>query len=489
MMRRFLSCSFVIFCAFIHNANVQKIPTIGIIGAGISGTSTAHFMRELFGDEAKIDIYEKNNVGGRLATVSIGDHEYEVGGAIIHPKNMYMVNFTKILGLDQRSHAGGTLGIWNGEEVVVKTSKYKVVAMAQLLWRYGMDIYNIQNWVQTELMNDFMKIYDIQAGGHAYTSVTDLLAAMNPKFVDYLSITIKDLMKKEGYSDKFINEMVMGALRTNYGQTTDVPAFVGVVSMAGVDDGLWSVKGGNKKVPELLVKHAKANVIEGEVKVVRLVEEDPPLYEIDYKCKNCASANEIKTREYDILVVAKPLHPDINSIKFEGFTTEIKNFPHKYHVLTTTMIKGSPNATYFGLNSPDDFPTELLTGSDKIHFNSIGKQKSVNDVDGTSVYKVFTNTPLDKEKVKTYFNSEDDLRMVFWRSYPEYDFKADSLPPFVLHDKIYYVNAIELAASAMEMSVLSAKNVALLAHHHWTGNLDKIDEPFDIKGAADKTEL
>lgn len=73
----------------------------------------------------------------------------------------------------------------------------------------------------------YFRIYDIQAGGHAYTSVTDLLAAMNPKFVDYLSITIKDLMKKEGYSDKFINEMVMGALRTNYGQTTDVPAFVG----------------------------------------------------------------------------------------------------------------------------------------------------------------------------------------------------------------------------------------------------------------------
>ena len=56
-------------------------------------------MRELFGGDAKIDIYEKRNVGGRLATVSIDDFEYEVGGAIIHPKNMYMVNFTKILGL------------------------------------------------------------------------------------------------------------------------------------------------------------------------------------------------------------------------------------------------------------------------------------------------------------------------------------------------------------------------------------------------------
>jgi prenylcysteine oxidase/farnesylcysteine lyase len=77
--------------------------------------------------------------------------------------------------------------------------------------------------------------------------------------------------------------------------------------MAGVEDGLWSVKGGNKKIPELLVKKAKANLIEGEVTIVRMVDEDEPTYEIDYKCKNCDNKNEIKTREYDIVVVATPL--------------------------------------------------------------------------------------------------------------------------------------------------------------------------------------
>jgi len=54
-------------------------------------------MRELFGDEAKIDLYERYNVGGRLATITIDNWEYEVGGTIIHPKNTYMVNFTHIL--------------------------------------------------------------------------------------------------------------------------------------------------------------------------------------------------------------------------------------------------------------------------------------------------------------------------------------------------------------------------------------------------------
>ena len=51
---------------------------------------------------------------------------------------------------------------------------------------------------------------------------------MSPKFVKYMSLSVKELFKKEGYSDRFIDELVMGAMKTNYGQTTDIPAFVGL---------------------------------------------------------------------------------------------------------------------------------------------------------------------------------------------------------------------------------------------------------------------
>lgn len=71
----------------------------GIVGGGIGGTSTAYFLRQLFGKNAKIDIFEKKQVGGRLVTTNIGDNEIEAGGTVIHPQNMYMVNFTKLLGI------------------------------------------------------------------------------------------------------------------------------------------------------------------------------------------------------------------------------------------------------------------------------------------------------------------------------------------------------------------------------------------------------
>jgi prenylcysteine oxidase/farnesylcysteine lyase len=37
----------------------------------------------------------------------------------------------------------------------------------------------------------------------------------------------------------------------------------------------------------------------------------------------------------------------------------------------------------------------------------------------------------------------------------------------VLHDNLYYLSAIEWAASAMEMSAISAKNVANLIAKKW----------------------
>lgn len=38
---------------------------------------------------------------------------------------------------------------------------------------------------------------------------------------------------------------------------------------------------------------------------------------------------------------------------------------------------------------------------------------------------------------------------------------------FKLHDALYHVNAIEWAASTMEMSAIAGRNVAILAHNNF----------------------
>lgn len=88
----------------------------GIIGGGIGGTTAAYFLRQLFGDKLKVDILEADKIGGRLALINIGGQDYEAGGAIIHPKNRYMVNFTEQFGKAVLS--------------VTCTVKFQVIALA-----------------------------------------------------------------------------------------------------------------------------------------------------------------------------------------------------------------------------------------------------------------------------------------------------------------------------------------------------------------------
>lgn len=45
-----------------------------------------------------MDVFEKGEVGGRLATVTVNQYDYESGGSIIHSLNLHMQEFVKQLG-------------------------------------------------------------------------------------------------------------------------------------------------------------------------------------------------------------------------------------------------------------------------------------------------------------------------------------------------------------------------------------------------------
>jgi prenylcysteine oxidase/farnesylcysteine lyase len=73
---------------------------IAIVGAGISGTSAAYFLSKTPGLNPKIDVYSKDPVGGRMATVNIQGYDFETGGSVLHPRNRYMKQFAEQFGND-----------------------------------------------------------------------------------------------------------------------------------------------------------------------------------------------------------------------------------------------------------------------------------------------------------------------------------------------------------------------------------------------------
>lgn len=79
-----------------------------MIGGGIGGTAAAYFLRQKFGRSVRIEVLERGEVGGRLATVEVEGESYEAGGSVLHPLNLHMKHFAKELGeYPQPMHGGG----------------------------------------------------------------------------------------------------------------------------------------------------------------------------------------------------------------------------------------------------------------------------------------------------------------------------------------------------------------------------------------------
>ena len=56
---------------------------------------------------------------------------------------------------------------------------------------------------------------------------------MRPSFADLMQRSFDDEMRREGFSDVFIDQLVRGAMRTNYGQNEDITGFVGTIIPQG----------------------------------------------------------------------------------------------------------------------------------------------------------------------------------------------------------------------------------------------------------------
>ncbi|XP_015109352.1 prenylcysteine oxidase [Diachasma alloeum] len=480
---------FVNIIAFCNGSSEECKPKVAVIGGGIGGASAAHFISELFENVVDIDLFEANKIGGRLATVTLQDDQFEAGGSVIHNRNQLMKRFAELLGLQPRPSSTNELyGIWNGDEFIFQESNYEMITLAKLIYRYGMDPVYLYRFVNS-VLDDFDKIYELQDNGRGFRNVTDLLAAMNPRFPSMLQVSMKDHLKNLGYSARLIDELVQATLVVNYGQETDVQSFVGCVSVAGVGSSLWSVKGGNKGVVEGLInrhKHIRTRpyVVEKvsynqkyDWSNGMLSSEDYP-YTLTYKAKE---EPHVQTDKYDIVIVTTPLTSDQRMpIRFENFpNNEDFMLSGNYQTTYATFIEGQLNATYFGLDG--SIQGILSCNPEKTVISSVGKLSSVEGHE-SNVWKIFTRKSLSSEIIGRMFSKVNEKSGPIeheWKAYPKYSIN-DKPGDFKLHNALYHENAIEWAASAMEMSAIGGRNVAILAYN------DYMDHCKRLKGFGSK---
>ncbi|KAG5272565.1 hypothetical protein AALO_G00166910 [Alosa alosa] len=462
---------------------------IAIVGAGIGGTAAAYFLRQEFGESVKIDIFEPGKVGGRLATENIAGDEYETGGSIIHPLNLHMKHFVDKLGLNPRKDVPSKMAIFDGKELTFEESDWFVVNIFRMLWQYGFNFLRMYMWVEG-ILDKFMRIYQYQQFSYAFSSVDRLLHAMGgDAFLTLTNQTLEEAMMGEGFSQNFLNDIVAPVTRVNYGQSVRINGLVGAVSLAGADSGLWAVDGGNKRVCSGLLYHSKAELIQARVTAIAVKHRPSKsgnsvnLYEVNYVSQSGAAHSL-----YDIVIVATPLHQGLSDIAFLGFSPPIpSHFPGRFHQTMATLVHGRLNVSFLGsaADPAHFFYSDILTTEhQRLDINSLSSLDPVSIPPGykrppasqPSVWKVFSPRPLTPEQLGAMFVSWDEVSETRWLAYPAYSPPHRGTPPFELHERLYYLNAIEWAASAMEMSAISARNLALLAHHRWHGQTAKVDQ-------------
>ncbi|XP_045894726.1 prenylcysteine oxidase-like isoform X2 [Micropterus dolomieu] len=393
-----------------------------------------------------------------------------------------MQEFVKQLGLKYRRSIAGKTAVFNGEEVILEETDWYLLDLFRLWWRYGISFIRLQMWVE-EIMEKFMRIYKYQAHGYAFSSVEELLDSLGGSgFINMTRRPLSDSLLELGVSQRFIDEVIAPIMRVNYGQNVSIPAFVGAVSLAGAQNNLWAVEGGNKLVCSGLLKMANANVLQAQVNAISPVYSgEAPQYQLSF-----TTAEGTGSEVYDIVVLATPLQASVGSgVQFQGFTPPLDQLPGDYHSTVATIVHGYLNTSFFGFPDPRLFPfaSVLTTEAPDVFFNSVASVCPVNISAGfrrkqpqeAGVYKVFSPQPLDKTQLKTLFRSYYSVQVTEWQAYPCYG-SSQGLPPVELHPNLYYLNGIELAGSAMEMSSVAAKNIALLAYHRWNRQTDMVDQ-------------
>jgi len=440
---------------------------VAIVGAGIGGASTGYFLSQLL-PEVDITVFEKGRIGGRLATEEVDGRKYETGGSIIHGANRYMVQFLDICNLKKKNTPEETpFTLHRDDKIVFQEWGYSLVDKVRMVFRYGIwSLLKLDNFV-SNLLNNFGNIYSKLDDGEAYSTVSELLDGMSPvsrkgkqsqEMMDLTKISLKDKLESLDISSLLIEELVTVATRVNYGQMPDkLHAFVGAVGLAGVDGDLWAVEGGNERVVHCALEKSKARIVKGGVQEVVKTNE---LYEIKYTTDN----EVLATERYEMVIIASALTSDKSSISVLPSKQE---FPGSYHTTVATIVRGNlilneniTTTTNFFLS-----PTNHLVSVAQLSPVDFNPSK---DTNLSPVFKVFSKRPLTDSELSTMFSSIESVNVTNWLAYPSYTVK-DDLSSFELLPGLFYTSRIEWAASAMEMSVLAAKNVANLAAKYWEG--------------------
>ena len=423
---------------------VRKERVVGIVGAGVAGASTAHFLRESRPD-LRVIVFERDAViGGRARTVDLGGRRVDLGATAISTLNHYLLNFTHGM---KRANDGGpsTLGIFDGAGFRFQSSEGTLPLAAHLTERYGPDWLKIIPVVR-QMASRLNRIYELQRRGVAFETPAALLEALD--LYNLTQVSAYDYFRRIGLPSQFIYEFIDGASRDNYNQDGSLNALADLVSLAGAGlaGDVFELQNGTAQIPQRLLQGAEVR-LNTSVAAVRL---HPS--QLNYAIIDEAGTETV----VDAVVVATPLEFTNLSLPLDvGYR------PRPYQATYVALAAGRLSREVFGARA-DDLDT-VLTVETNVSFSCIGAHGA--SAGGDPIYKVMSRRRLSDDELDAYVFARRSSQVVRadWNASGAYTKLEPSTgwPPFVLRNRLFYAN-MESPVSCMETQIIAGKNAALL---------------------------
>ncbi|XP_072030148.1 prenylcysteine oxidase 1-like [Amphiura filiformis] len=221
-----------------------------------------------------------------------------------------------------------------------------------------------------------------------------------------------------------------------------------------------SVDGGNSLLPKALINASKADVMLNSL--VTSVTKDPGGYVVTY---NKPSPQQLLA---DVVILAAPL--EWTDIAFRNFPEDpASKQPRRtwtYWYVHYVSAKSLNNA-YF--NQPQNWnqPQDILTTSNAS--TTWATIQFITNNNGLNIYKLFCFQNITST-INKYFLGVKTVHVKYWKyTFPELmPIQKDSqFQDIELDDNLFNINTMESVASAMEGSVISGRNVAMIVKEKW----------------------
>jgi len=422
---------------------------VAIIGSGIGGCSTAHFLKELIAEPLDITIFEcENRIGGRLLFKKINSITVEIGGTFFHSINLTVQDFAEKFSLDTEEFILPIIGVWNGSKFIYKSSSSSLVTNLRLIFRYRMGAIKLSTLLK-RAKKQILQVYANNRLAKHYNTCEELFGS---NFIlDCARKTLEEVLKENGVSLSLIKEIIEPGTRYIYHQNINIGGFAGIATIIASDGSpIYKFKNGNIELNKALLKSANANVKLNQ-RIRKITRTDNETYIL--------STQRGDSEEYDAVFIAAPLEQA--DIEFENLSIpDLKK--REFRQVYIKLIVGQVNPEYFGMKDISEIPELILTTADFTgpfdNLETLGKSE-----EGKYVYNLFSLSPISNELLEKMFSEcllEEDFHWEY--AHPVTKPVTQKFQPFKLGPRLLYINTVESLASTMETMSVAARNTVLL---------------------------